>query len=63
LTLSGVPRMHERPIGDLVDALRQLGCAIDYLGNEGFPPLRLRPGQLGAAGAHHGCVATSPASS
>ena len=30
--LSGVPRMHERPIGDLVDALRQLGCAIDYLG-------------------------------
>ncbi|MFC5521596.1 bifunctional 3-phosphoshikimate 1-carboxyvinyltransferase/cytidylate kinase [Polaromonas jejuensis] len=44
--LSGVPRMHERPIGDLVDALRQLGCAIDYIGNEGFPPLRLRPGQL-----------------
>ena len=44
--LSGVPRMHERPIGDLVDALRQLGCAIDYLGNEGFPPLRLRPGPL-----------------
>lgn len=41
--LSGVPRMHERPIGDLVEALRQLGCAIDYLGNEGFPPLRLRP--------------------
>ncbi len=44
--LSGIPRMHERPIGDLVDALRQLGCAIDYLGNEGFPPLRLRPGHL-----------------
>ncbi|MDO8772069.1 MAG: bifunctional 3-phosphoshikimate 1-carboxyvinyltransferase/cytidylate kinase [Burkholderiaceae bacterium] len=43
--LSGVPRMHERPIGDLVDALRQLGCSIDYLGNEGFPPLRLRPSQ------------------
>jgi len=41
--LSGVPRMHERPIGDLVDALRQLGCSIDYLGNEGFPPLHLRP--------------------
>ena len=39
--LSGVPRMHERPIGDLVDALRQLGCAIDYLGNHGFPPLRI----------------------
>jgi len=44
--LSGVPRMHERPIGDLVDALRQLGCSIDYLGNEGFPPLHLKPGQL-----------------
>ena len=39
--LSGVPRMHERPIGDLVDALRPLGCAIDYLGAEGFPPLRI----------------------
>ena len=42
--LSGVPRMHERPIGDLVDALRQLGCEIDYLGNDGYPPLRLLAG-------------------
>ncbi len=41
--LSGVPRMHERPIGDLVDALRQLGCSIEYLGTDGFPPLRLHP--------------------
>ena len=41
-TLKGVPRMHERPIGDLVDALRELGCSIDYLGNEGYPPLRVR---------------------
>jgi 3-phosphoshikimate 1-carboxyvinyltransferase len=40
-TLKGVPRMHERPIGDLVDALRELGCQIDYLGNAGFPPLRI----------------------
>ena len=39
--LRGVPRMHERPIGDLVDALRQIGCRIDYLGQEGFPPLRI----------------------
>jgi len=39
--LSGVPRMHERPIGDLVDALRPLGCTIDYLGNDGYPPLRI----------------------
>ena len=44
--LSGVPRMHERPIGDLVDALRQLGCSIDYLGTDGFPPLHLKPGKL-----------------
>jgi len=44
--LSGVPRMHERPIGDLVDALRQLGCAIDYMGQPGYPPLRVRTGQL-----------------
>ena len=43
--LSGVPRMHERPIGDLVDALRQLGCQIDYLGNDGYPPLRIAHGQ------------------
>ncbi|MDQ0032462.1 3-phosphoshikimate 1-carboxyvinyltransferase [Variovorax boronicumulans] len=41
--LSGVPRMHERPIGDLVDALTQLGCNIDYLGNPGYPPLRIHP--------------------
>ncbi len=44
--LSGVPRMHERPIGDLVDALRQLGCAIDYLGQDGYPPLHVKPGAL-----------------
>jgi 3-phosphoshikimate 1-carboxyvinyltransferase len=41
--MSGVARMHERPIGDLVDALRELGCRIDYLGEEGFPPLRIHP--------------------
>ncbi|MEO7152107.1 MAG: bifunctional 3-phosphoshikimate 1-carboxyvinyltransferase/cytidylate kinase [Burkholderiaceae bacterium] len=40
--LAGVARMHERPIGDLVDALRGLGCPIDSLGVEGYPPLRLR---------------------
>ena len=40
--LSGVPRMHERPIGDLVDGLRQLGCQIDYLGQDGYPPLRIK---------------------
>jgi 3-phosphoshikimate 1-carboxyvinyltransferase len=42
IELAGVARMHERPIGDLVDALRQLGAQVDYLRREGFPPLRLR---------------------
>ena len=42
-TLKGVPRMHERPIKDLVDALRQIGANIEYLENEGFPPLRISP--------------------
>ena len=41
--LSGVTRMHERPIGDLVDALRQAGADIRYLGNDGFPPLEISP--------------------
>ncbi|MDP4030171.1 MAG: bifunctional 3-phosphoshikimate 1-carboxyvinyltransferase/cytidylate kinase [Gallionella sp.] len=41
--LSGVARMHERPIGDLVDALRALGADIRYLGNAGFPPLEIFP--------------------
>nr|WP_315201667.1 bifunctional 3-phosphoshikimate 1-carboxyvinyltransferase/cytidylate kinase [uncultured Albidiferax sp.] len=45
-TLHGVPRMHERPIGDLVDALRQLGCHITYTGQDGYPPLRIGHPQL-----------------
>jgi 3-phosphoshikimate 1-carboxyvinyltransferase len=44
--LSGVPRMHERPIGDLVDALRQVGADISYLANDGFPPLQVAPAKL-----------------
>ncbi len=40
--LSGVPRMHERPILDLVDALQQLGADIRYLQTPGFPPLEIR---------------------
>ncbi|HUL56197.1 MAG TPA: 3-phosphoshikimate 1-carboxyvinyltransferase [Usitatibacter sp.] len=42
-TLSGVPRMHERPIGDLVDALVQAGARIEYRGKRGFPPLAIAP--------------------
>src|ERR1035437_7739345 len=41
--LSGVARMHERPIGDLVEALRALGANIDYLSRDGFPPLQINP--------------------
>lgn len=44
--LSGVARMHQRPIGDLVDALRQLGADITYLGEDGFPPLQIRPARI-----------------
>jgi 3-phosphoshikimate 1-carboxyvinyltransferase len=44
--LSGVPRMHERPIGDLVDALRGIGARIDYSGKDGFPPLAVHRGKL-----------------
>jgi 3-phosphoshikimate 1-carboxyvinyltransferase len=48
--LSGVARMHERPIGDLVDALRELGADIRYLGNDGFPPLEVFPSAIAAGG-------------
>lgn len=41
-TITGEPRMYERPIGDLTDALRQLGADVTYLKEEGFPPLRLQ---------------------
>jgi 3-phosphoshikimate 1-carboxyvinyltransferase len=47
--LSGVPRMHERPIGDLVDALRGIGARIDYAGKEGFPPLTVFPGKISSS--------------
>ncbi|MFN0184375.1 MAG: bifunctional 3-phosphoshikimate 1-carboxyvinyltransferase/cytidylate kinase [Aquabacterium sp.] len=47
--LRGVARMHERPIGDLVDALRALGCPVHDMGQAGFPPLQVQgpvPGGL-----------------
>ena len=44
--LSGVARMHERPIGDLVEALVAMGASIDYLGKKGYPPLAVHPAQL-----------------
>ncbi|MDH4120158.1 MAG: 3-phosphoshikimate 1-carboxyvinyltransferase [Deltaproteobacteria bacterium] len=45
-TLTGVPRMHQRPIGDLVEGLGQLGAAIGYLGQQGYPPLKIEGGGL-----------------
>ncbi|ECC1670939.1 3-phosphoshikimate 1-carboxyvinyltransferase [Salmonella enterica] len=47
IVLTGEPRMKERPIGHLVDALRQGGANIDYLEQENYPPLRLRGGFTG----------------
>ncbi len=47
-TLSGVPRMHERPIGDLVDALRAWGADVRYLGASGYPPLHIGQSHLTA---------------
>ena len=44
--LSGIERMHERPIKDLVDALSDLGFDIEYLQNMGYPPLKIGPGSL-----------------
>jgi 3-phosphoshikimate 1-carboxyvinyltransferase len=46
--LDGTPRLRERPVGPLVDALRRLGARIEYLGAEGFVPLRIEGGTLGA---------------
>lgn len=40
--LTGEPRMEERPIGDLVDALREADADVTYLKNEGFPPLQIK---------------------
>lgn len=50
-TLHGVARMHERPIGDLVDALRQVGAEVGYLGQDGFPPLVIKPAPIAAQAA------------
>ncbi|MEO1515987.1 MAG: 3-phosphoshikimate 1-carboxyvinyltransferase [Bacteroidota bacterium] len=52
-TLTGSERMKKRPIGVLVDALRQLGAQIDYLGEEGYPPLQIGEAQVGGASELH----------
>jgi 3-phosphoshikimate 1-carboxyvinyltransferase len=45
-TLSGVPRMHERPIGDLVGALKQVYAKIEYAANPNYPPLNISPADI-----------------
>ncbi len=45
-TITGTERMRHRPIGVLVDALRRLGACVEYVGEEGFPPLRITGGSL-----------------
>lgn len=58
IVLTGEPRMKERPIGHLVDALRQGGAQIDYLEQENYPPLRLRGGFTGGKVAVDGSVSS-----
>ncbi len=48
-TLTGSERMQQRPIGILVDALRQLGASIEYINHEGYPPLLIRGSALKGA--------------
>lgn len=45
-TITGTQRMQQRPIRILVDALRELGARIEYVNNEGFPPLHITGGEL-----------------
>jgi 3-phosphoshikimate 1-carboxyvinyltransferase len=49
--LKGAPRMHERPLGDLIDGLRQLGATVQYLGRDGYPPLRITAAGLAGGSA------------
>ncbi len=50
--MTGVPRMYERPIGDLVDGLLQMGCDVQYDGTPGYPPLRIGPRQTSENNRH-----------
>lgn len=58
IVLTGEPRMKERPIGHLVDALREGGATIDYLEQENYPPLRLRGGFSGGEISVDGSVSS-----
>jgi 3-phosphoshikimate 1-carboxyvinyltransferase len=57
VVLGGTPRLNERPIREVVDGVRQLGARVEYLGVEGFPPVRIDPtGLNGGHAALHGAV-------
>ncbi|PLR54194.1 3-phosphoshikimate 1-carboxyvinyltransferase [Chimaeribacter arupi] len=58
ITLTGEPRMKERPIGHLVEALRQGGAKVDYLEQENYPPLRLHGGFTGGEVSVDGSVSS-----
>lgn len=58
IVLTGEPRMKERPIGHLVDALRQGGADVEYLEQEDYPPLRLKGGFRGGEVAVDGSVSS-----
>ena len=58
IVLTGEPRMKERPIGHLVDALRQGGAQIEYLEQENYPPLRLKGGFIGGSVEVDGSVSS-----
>jgi len=61
--LSGIARMHERPIGDLVDALARVGARIRYEAASGFPPLRIEPADVGPGTATRSLRVDASASS
>jgi len=57
VVLGGTPRLNERPIREVVEAVRQLGARVDYLGAEGLPPVRIHPtGLAGGRTRFHGAV-------
>ncbi|QQE13837.1 3-phosphoshikimate 1-carboxyvinyltransferase [Planctomycetota bacterium] len=56
--ITGIPRMLERPISELVEPLRELGAVIEYLGNEGYPPIRVKG--LGAGNLAGGVLTMKP---
>ncbi|HQY87665.1 MAG TPA: 3-phosphoshikimate 1-carboxyvinyltransferase [Tepidisphaeraceae bacterium] len=58
-SLDGIERMRERPIGQLIDLLKNLGARISYSMNEGFPPIEIRANKLGGGFARFGASASS----